>query len=507
MSQAEYDLDRIKRGRFLIDGVWFAPSDRRSFEIVTPSDETVYASVPCADARDIEAAVAAARRAFDEGPWPRLSHHERAAYLDQIADALDAQTSLLGSLWTHEVGALASHGDFMVGSATGLIRQYARLADQFDFTERHTPMAGGHTGLLIHEPVGVVGAIIPWNAPILMLASKLAPALLAGCTVVVKTSPEAPLEAVLLGEIIQRIGLPKGVINIVMADREESELLVRHEDVDKISFTGSSAVGRRVASICGARMARATLELGGKSAAVVLNDSPLEMVVDAVVPQVGSLAMQFCSALSRVIVPRHRHDELVERLAAQLSAIRVGDPLDPATQMGPMAMRRQLDRVEDYIASGRADGLAPATGGGRPAGMNKGFYIEPTLFGDVDKSARIAREEIFGPVICVTPALDEEDAIAIANDSPFGLNNSVFTPDVDRAMAVARRLRSGTVGHNAFRSDFSIAFGGFKQSGIGREGGREGLHPYLESKTVILDGPPSSDAGHAAQPSSLVREA
>jgi betaine-aldehyde dehydrogenase len=237
-------------------------------------------------------------------------------------------------------------------------------------------------------------------------------------------------------------------------------------------------------------MARATLELGGKSAAVVLDDSPLDIVVDAIVPQTGSLAMQFCSALSRVIVPRHRHDDLVEALAAPLRTIRVGDPMSPETQMGPLSMRRQLDRVEDYIASGKADGLTLVTGGGRAPGFNRGFYIEPTLFADVPNDARIAREEIFGPVICVIPAKDEEDAINLANDSGFGLNNSVFTQDVDRAMQVSRRLRSGTVGHNAFRSDFGIAFGGFKQSGIGREGGRPGLMPYLESKTIILEAEP-----------------
>jgi betaine-aldehyde dehydrogenase len=463
--------------------------DRRRFEIVTPSDETIFATVPCGDARDIDAAVAAARRAFDHGPWPRLSHAARAGYLTRIADSIDAVSSLFGTLWTHEVGALVGHGPAMVGGASALIRQYAAMAAEFNFVERHEPGAGGVSGILIHEPVGVVGAIIPWNAPILMLASKLAPALLAGCTVVVKTSPEAPLEAVLLGEILDDVGLPPGVVNIVMADREESEVLVRHDGVDKVSFTGSSAVGRRVASICGGRMARATLELGGKSAAVVLDDSPLEVVVEAVVPQLSMLSMQFCSALSRVIVTERRHDELVERLAASMATVRVGDPLDPASQMGPMAMRRQLDRALDYIDSARAEGLTPAVGGGRSAGLNRGFYLDPTLFGGVGAGARVAREEIFGPVICVMPAKDEEEMIEIANASPFGLNNSVFTPDVTRAMKVARRLQSGTVGHNAFRSDFSIAFGGYKQSGIGREGGREGLRPYLEAKTVILDAP------------------
>ncbi len=494
MSSANGLLDRIKRGRFFIDGEWTAPADRRMFDVITPSDETTFAIVPCANGEDIDKAVAAARRAFDHGPWPLLSHTERGRFLSRLADAIDARTDLFSAVWTHEVGGLASHGPFMTVAATAILRDYARLAGQFEFVERHSPTAGGNIGLLMHEPVGVVGAIIPWNAPILMLASKLAPALLAGCTVVVKMSPEAPLEAVLLGEILEELDLPPGVVNILMADREESELLVRHPDVDKISFTGSSAVGRRVASLCGERMARATLELGGKSAAVVLDDAPIETVVQAVVPQVGSLTMQFCSALSRVVISRHRQSELVEAMTESLRAIRIGDPFDPDTQMGPMAMKRQLVRVEDYIASGKADGLMLATGGNRAAGFNRGYYIEPTLFADVPNDARIAREEIFGPVISIIPVADEQEAIAIANDTPFGLNNSVFTQDTDRAIAVARRLRSGTVGHNAFRSDFGIAFGGYKQSGIGREGGRLGLMPYLESKTVIMEEEPASIA-------------
>ena len=491
MSPADPLLERVKRGRFLIGGEWVAPANRRLFDIVTPSDETVFASVPCANGEDIDAAVAAARRAFDDGPWPDLPHAERGRFLVQLAEKLEEKKDLFASIWTHEVGGLAAHGPYMVLAATAILRDYARLATEFAFVERHPPTAGGNVGLLIHEPVGVVGAIIPWNAPILMLASKLAPALLAGCTVVVKMSPEAPLEAVLLGEILEELGLPPGVVNILMADREESELLVRHPGVDKISFTGSSAVGQRVAAICGGRMARATLELGGKSAAVVLDDSPIETVVQAIVPQVSSLTMQFCSALSRVIVPRARQDELVEAMAQSMKAIRIGDPFSLETEMGPMAMERQLARVEDYIASGKADGLTLATGGSRAPGFNRGYYVEPTLFADVPNDARIAREEIFGPVISVIPARDEEDAIAMANDTAFGLNNSVFTRDIDRAMQVARRLRSGTVGHNAFRSDFGIAFGGYKQSGIGREGGRLGLMPYLESKTVILEEEPT----------------
>jgi betaine-aldehyde dehydrogenase len=495
MSAADSMMERVKRGRFLIGGEWVAPANRRLFDIITPSDETVFASVPCANGEDIDAAVAAARRAFDSGPWPGLSHAERGRFLVRLADAIDARSDLFSKIWTHEVGGLAAHGPYMVLAATAILRDYARLSTEFAFVERRSPTAGGNVGLLIHEPVGVVGAIIPWNAPILMLASKLAPALLAGCTVIVKMSPEAPLEGILLGEILEELDLPPGVVNILMADRDESELLVRHPDVDKISFTGSSAVGQRVAAICGGRMARATLELGGKSAAVVLDDAPIETVVQAVVPQVSSLTMQFCSALSRVIVSKHRQDELVEAMAAQLKTIRIGDPFSLDTQMGPMAMQRQLARVEDYIASGKAEGLTLATGGNRATGFNRGYYIEPTLFADVPNDARIAREEIFGPVISIIPAQDEEEAIAFANDTAFGLNNSVFTQDIDRAMQVARRLRSGTVGHNAFRSDFGIAFGGYKQSGIGREGGKLGLMPYLESKTVILEEEPSAVAG------------
>jgi aldehyde dehydrogenase (NAD+) len=491
MTQVEAVLERVKRGRFLIDGVWHEPGARRHFDIVTPSDETIFASVPCATQGDIADAVTAARRAFDTGPWPALSHQERAAFLLRLADALDAHSSLFAEMWAYQVGGLIAHGVYMVTSSTELIRGYARMADTFDFVEHHPTTAGGNVGMVIYEPVGVVGAIIPWNASILMLAAKLAPALLAGCTVVVKTSPEAPLEAVLFGELAQELGLPPGALNIVMADREESELLVRNNDVDKISFTGSSAVGQRVASICGGRMARATLELGGKSAAVVLDDALLQTVIDAIAPQVSMLGMQFCSALSRVIVPRHRHDELLEGLAASLQQIKLGDPFDPTTQMGPMSMRRQLDRVLAYIESGTHDGFTLAAGGGRPHQLNRGFYVEPTLFGNISNDAKIAQEEIFGPVICVIPAADEEEAIRLANQTDFGLNSAVFTADANRAMSVARRLRAGTVGHNAFRSDFGIAFGGFKKSGIGREGGKLGLMPYLEAKTVIMDEAPA----------------
>jgi aldehyde dehydrogenase (NAD+) len=345
--------------------------------------------------------------------------------------------------------------------------------------------------MIVREPVGVVGAIIPWNAPLPLLSHKAAPALLAGCTIVVKASPEAPGEAYILAEVAREVGLPAGVLNVVTADRAVSELLVTDPRVDKISFTGSTAAGRRIASLCGERIARFTLELGGKSAAVVLDDADIASTAATLAGAQCILSGQVCASLTRIVVPLHSHDELVEALAAAFSAVTVGDPFDPGTGMGPLAMRRQRDRVEGYVQKGIEEGARLVTGGGRPKHLKRGFYVEPTLFAEVDNSLTIAREEIFGPVLTVIPARDEDHAVRIANDTIYGLNASVFTGDVDRARHVAGRLRSGTVGHNSFRSDFGIAFGGFKQSGVGREGGREGLYPYLETKTVILDSAPS----------------
>jgi acyl-CoA reductase-like NAD-dependent aldehyde dehydrogenase len=293
-----------------------------------------------------------------------------------------------------------------------------------------------------------------------------------------------------VAEICESVGLPKGVFNVLTADREVSELLVRHPGVDKVTFTGSSAAGKKIGAICGERIARCTLELGGKSAAVILDDYDVAAVAKSISGSARMLTGQICSSLTRLIVSRGRHDQLVEALARAFSSIRVGDPFDQGTQMGPLAMARQRDRVEGYIAKGVAEGATLATGGGRPRNLTRGYFLEPTVFGNVDNAMTIAREEIFGPVVSVIPADSEAQAVEIANDSVYGLNASVFTNDPERAYRVARQLSSGTVGHNSFRTDFSIAFGGFKQSGIGREGGTEGLLPFLETKTVILEGEP-----------------
>lgn len=477
--------------KLFIDGAWVAPSTDAHIDVIAPATEELYVRVAEAQEADINRAVAAARAAFDHGPWPRLSHAERASFLQAIAARLDQRAADIAAIWPNEMGILHELSKAYSGSVGGLYNYYASLASRFPFEEEHRTFSGAKVGLLVREPVGVVGAIIPWNGPISLIAFKVAPALLAGCTVVIKSSPEAPGHGLLMAEIAEEVGLPPGVINVLTADRGASEALVRHPGVDKIAFTGSTAAGTRIASILGERMARYTMELGGKSAAIILDDYDIEAAAKAIAGPACDMTGQVCASLTRVIVTRDRHDRLVEALSAAFGAVKVGDPFDPASQMGPLASRRQRERVEGFIAQAKRDGFTLGTGGGRPRDLSRGFYVEPTVFGHVDNASAIAQQEVFGPVLTVIPAKDEADAIALANDSIYGLNGAVFTNDVDRAYDVARRVRSGTFGHNSIRMDFTIAFGGFKQSGVGREGGVEGLHPYLELKTVLLDGMPS----------------
>lgn len=491
----QIDVPYGHRDKFFIGGQWVKPSSDARFDLVSPINEENYASVAEAQESDMNRAVAAAREAFDRGPWPRLSHADRATFLHAIGRAVSERSADIAQIWPNETGVLQNVAA-MAGNAVGdTFRYYAGLAETFPFEEEHKPLAGGHIGLLTREPVGVVAAIIPWNHPLALIANKIAPALLAGCTIVIKASPEAPGMAYLMAEIADAVGLPAGVLNIITADRDVSEALVRHPGIDKIAFTGSTAAGRRIAALCGDRITRYTLELGGKSAAVILDDYDVEAAAQAIAQPACFLSGQVCSSLTRIIVPRHKHDSLVEALSASFGAMQPGDPFDAASDLGPVAMRRQRDRIEQLIAHGKEEGAVLATGGGRPSHLHRGYFIEPTIFGNVRNDFAIAREEIFGPVLSVIPVDSDAEAIETANDTIYGLNNSVFTNDPDRAYGVARRLLSGTVGHNVWRTDFSIAFGGFKQSGVGREGGTEGLLPYLEAKTIVLEGRPSHMAG------------
>jgi len=479
-------------GQLFVDGKWVEPSSDATIDVIDSGTEELYYRVAVAGPDDMARAVAAARHAFDDGPWPRLAHAERAEHLRALGAGLQERSDVLAQLWPRESGVLYKTSQYAGRIAAGALESYAALADTFPFEEECPPTAGGAFGLLVREPVGVVGAIIPWNAPVMLVCHKIGPALLAGCTVVLKSAPEAPGAGYVFAEVAEEIGLPPGVLNVVTADREVSELLVRDPGVDKITFTGSTAAGRRIASLCGERIARCTLELGGKSAAVILDDMDLGTAATTLARAECGLNGQVCSSLTRVIVTKNRHDELVEALASTFGQTRVGDQFDEESQLGPLVSQRQRDRVEGLIAKGVAEGATLATGGGRPDGLDRGYYVEPTVFANVDNGSTIGREEIFGPVLSVIAAEDEQDAVQIANDTIYGLNASVFTNDVDRARAVARELRSGTVGHNAFRTDFGMAFGGFKQSGIGREGGKEGLLPFLETKTVILEGRPDA---------------
>jgi betaine-aldehyde dehydrogenase len=468
-----------------LGGRWQAPSGTGTFDVICPSTEEAIGRVPLGSVADMDTAAAAARTAFDEGPWPRMSPKERVTVLRRVADALRPRVEEIAQTITAEMGApIAQTRAGGASMPIRLIDYYCDLAEDFTFSERRLSAAGNEC-TIIQEPVGVVAAIIPFNGPLWLALYKLAPALLAGCTVIVKPAPETPLSAYILAEAIESAGVPEGVISIVTADRDESRYLVEHPEVDKVVFTGSTMGGRQVMASCAQGVKRMTLELGGKSPAIFLDDVDLAVAVEQYMPGATRNNGEACSALTRVLVPHQLHDELVDMLAQSFAALRVGDPFDEATQIGPLASQRIRDRVEGYIALGLEEGAKIAVGGGRPAGLHRGWYVEPTLFAGASNSARIAQEEIFGPVITVIPYGSVDEAVHLANDTIFGLYASVFTSDPQRGNAIAGRVRAGMVGINRYGSDITVPSGGFKQSGIGRKGGPEGLFDYLEAKTVL----------------------
>ncbi|MBU9545943.1 aldehyde dehydrogenase [Burkholderia multivorans] len=476
--------------RLYIGGRWVAPASTETCAVLNCATEDVVAHAAMANEADVDAAVRAARDAFDRGPWPHLSPAERGAFLEKIAARLEALNDDFARGWSIESGVLYRIAKPRIGLfLSGAFRQYAAMAHSYPFVAPARAVTG-HQAYRVQEPVGVVAVIVPWNGPAGLLAYKIAPALLAGCTVVIKNSPETPSSGHLFAQICDEVGLPPGVVNMLTADRTVSESLVRHPGVDKITFTGSTGAGRRIGAVAAERVARVTLELGGKSPAVVLDDYDVETAAKVLgAPYFSYLSGQVCHSLTRIIVPRAKHDRMVDALVEAARGMVLGDPLDDATSMGPLATAAQRDVVERLVAQGVSDGARLAIGGKRPAHLTRGFFFEPTVFANVDNRSRIAQNELFGPVLSVIPADSEQHAIEMANDTIFGLNAAVFTHDTERALRVARRLRAGSVGHNASRTDFSIGFGGFKQSGVGREGGTGGLEAFLESKTVVLDQP------------------
>lgn len=470
-----------------IGGAWVTPVNSASFEVISARDESVIARVAEAGEADVDAAVIAARRAFDEGEWPRLSPEERGEWLMRLHAALEPRVPELVNAWIEQIGSLAVVAPFVIGGGLETLKFHAELAKTYPFITRQAPFDGRGEALIVREPVGVCVAIVPWNNPFGIMISKVAGALLAGCPVIMKPAPETPIEAYIIAEAADEVGFPPGVIGLVTAGREVSDHLVHNPGVDKVSLTGSTHAGKRVAQVCGERLARYTLELGGKSAAIVFEDADVEQVADILTQTITMSAGQVCATLSRAVVHESVYDALVNAIAARMAKVVIGDPRDPVAQLGPLAMERQRSRVEDYIAIGQAEGARLVHGGNRPSHLAKGWYVEPTLFAEVTSDMRIAQEKIFGPVLAVLKFTTEDEAIWIANDSDFGLYGAVFTGDRDRALRVSRRMRTGTVSHNLFRFDPLVPFGGFKQSGVGREGGAENVAAYTEIKSILLD--------------------
>ncbi len=472
--------------KLYIGGEWQPPASADLITIVSPSDESIVGKVARAVQADVDRAVATARQAFDTGAWPRMSGSERAEKLRSIAGHMRERSDEFARAWSLQVGLPYTQSAAISGYFPAYFDYYADLAER-GFEEVRTT-AAGKPCVVAREPVGVAVAVVPWNAPLATLMLKVAPALAAGCTLIVKPSEETPLEALLLAECVDAAGLPPGVFSVLPADREVSDYLIRKEEVDKVSFTGSTAAGLHVASVCAERSARFTTELGGKSAAIILDDARLDTVLGEVMPTVIGMAGQQCAAFSRILVPRHRQDEFVGAFEAAFKSVKVGRAFDPEAQMGPIVTSRQRERVCGYIQQGETEGARLVTGSrDRPANLDSGWFVEPTLFADVTNDMAIAREEIFGPVGVIIAYDSVEDAIRIANDSPYGLSGGVFTEDAELAYTVMRRIRTGNIGHNGRVIDFTVPYGGFKRSGVGREGGPEGLEAFTEVKAIFMD--------------------
>ncbi|MGW2148956.1 aldehyde dehydrogenase [Nonomuraea bangladeshensis] len=465
-----------------IGGEWVAPAGTGTIDVISPHTEEVVGRVPDSTAADVDRAVAAAREAFDHGPWPRMTFAERAEVIARLAAIYNERQSEMAQLITEEMGSPITFSNLaQAPQPLEMLNFYAELGRTFEQEEQRPGLFGPVT--VRREPVGVVAAVVPWNVPQFVTMTKLAPALLAGCTVVLKPAPETPLDAYLLAEWVVEAGIPAGVLNIVPAGREVGEHLISHPGVDKVAFTGSTAAGRRIASICGEQLKRVSLELGGKSAAIILDDADLAS-------SMGFLSMaslmnngQACVAQTRILASRNRYDEVVDAVAGMVASQQVGDPADPTTGIGPLVAKRQQERVEGYIRIGMDEGAKVVLGGlDRP--QDRGWYVAPTVFSGVTNDMRIAREEIFGPVLAVIPYEDEADAVRIANDSDYGLAGTVWTADTEHGMDIARQVRTGTYGVNCYMLGANTPFGGFKASGIGRELGPEGLSGYLEYKSI-----------------------
>lgn len=472
----------IDHQHFFIGGKWVEPATAKRIEVINASTEEVIGSVPEGSPADMDRAVAAARAALSNPAWAGLDGAGRARLLNRFADSVEKRGERLARMVSMQNGMPINVADQLESAfVVGLLRYYAALAEHIAAEEsRPSPM--GSTTVVRREPVGVVAAIVPWNFPVALSIFKIAPALAAGCAIVLKPSPGTVLDAYVLAEAAEEAELPPGVINWVAGDREVGAYLVSHPGVDKVAFTGSSAAGRAIAQECGRLLRPVTLELGGKSAAIVLPDADLDALVQALPMSSVLNNGQACFSCTRILAPASRYDQVVDAIAGAISAFSVGEALDRSTVIGPMASALHRDRVQGYIDRGREEGRVVA-GGGKPT-RERGWFVQPTVFADVSNSARIAREEIFGPVLSIIRYADEDEAVRIANDSDYGLGGTVWSTDRDHALALARRIETGTIGINGYMPDLNAPFGGVKASGLGRELGPESIGAYQRYKSI-----------------------
>ncbi|MBN9739139.1 MULTISPECIES: aldehyde dehydrogenase [unclassified Pseudonocardia] len=476
-----------EREHLYIDGGW-RPGSGASITVINPATEQPWGWSAGAGRTDIDSAVDSARCALRSPAWAGLEPQDRAALMERFAQALAARGDDTAAVVTAENGmpiALSRVAEGQGPAAT--LRYYAQLCRSTPVEERRRAVGGRGTTVVRREPIGVVAAIVPWNFPQSLTMFKVAPALAAGCTVVLKPAPETALDAFAIADAAEAAGLPPGVVTVVPGEREVGEYLVAHPGVDKVAFTGSTAAGRAIGEVCGRLLRPVTLELGGKSAAIVVDDADLGAVARGL--SWASLLNngQTCYLSTRILAPRSRYGEIVDTVADLASSMRVGDPADEGTRIGPVVSQRQRDRVEEFIASGRVEGRI-VTGGGRPAGLSRGWFVEPTVVADLEPHAVIAREEVFGPVLAVLAYDSLDDAVRLANDSQYGLGGTVWTADEERGLDLARRIETGSVGVNVFDLDIGSPFGGVKASGLGRELGPEGLAAYVSYKSIYTRG-------------------
>jgi aldehyde dehydrogenase (NAD+) len=485
-----------------IDGRWQEPDSKERFDVISPATGEKIGYVPAANTTDVDRAVEAARKAFYETDWPTRPVEERAEMMERLAALIAEHQPEFRDLIVDELGHTKLTAEVYHSVAPTLHwNYYAKVGREHKFAEVResdmSPLAGNAGGLImkyetkslmVQEPVGVVAALCAFNFPLPGIAQKTAPALVAGCTVVVKAPDPDPLSLFAMADLVTEAGFPPGVINIVAANREASEHLVAHPDVDMVTFTGSTEVGKKIGQVCGEQIKHCVLELGGKSAAIILEDADLDAALPMVVgSSVATSQGENCTCMSRILAPKSQYDEIAARLTEAFSGLKVGDPNDDDTVVGPLITEAHRERVLGFIKQAVDEGAAVATGGGIPEHLDKGWYVEATLLTNVSNDMTVAQEEIFGPVIALIPYEDEEDAVRIANDSRFGLSGSVFTGDPVRGFEIARRIRTGTFRVNTMSADFNSSFGGYKESGIGREHGPYAIDEYLLSKTISID--------------------